>query len=332
MNDNILEVKNLHTSFYTMAGEVKAVNGLDFSVEKGSTLGIVGESGSGKSVTMLSIIKLLGVNGQIKEGSIFFNGENLVSKKEDYMQNLRGNEIGMIFQDPMTSLNPVLTIGYQICEPLIKHKKMSKSEAKKRAVELLREVGIPDPENRLKNYPYEFSGGMRQRVMIAIAISCNPQLLIADEPTTALDVTIQAQILDLMKNLQSELDTSIIIITHDLGVVADIADEIMVMYGGNMVEKGKTQDIFFSPKHPYTKGLLNSVPNPDNLVKERLIPIDGQPPDLLNPPKGCPFNPRCPNTMRICLMKNPDLMEFDNGQISRCWLLYKEARANEKVI
>lgn len=332
MNDNILEVKNLHTSFYTMAGEVKAVNGLDFSVEKGSTLGIVGESGSGKSVTMLSIIKLLGVNGQIKEGSIFFNGENLVSKKEDYMQNLRGNEIGMIFQDPMTSLNPVLTIGYQICEPLIKHKKMSKSEAKKRAVELLREVGIPDPENRLKNYPYEFSGGMRQRVMIAIAISCNPQLLIADEPTTALDVTIQAQILDLMKNLQSELDTSIIIITHDLGVVADIADEIMVMYGGNMVEKGKTQDIFFNPKHPYTKGLLNSVPNPDNLVKERLIPIDGQPPDLLNPPKGCPFSPRCPNTMRICLMKNPDLMEFDNGQISRCWLLYKEARANEKVI
>lgn len=332
MNDNILEVKNLHTSFYTMAGEVKAVNGLDFSVEKGSTLGIVGESGSGKSVTMLSIIKLLGVNGQIKEGSIFFNGENLVSKKEDYMQNLRGNEIGMIFQDPMTSLNPVLTIGYQICEPLIKHKKMSKSEAKKRAVELLREVGIPDPENRLKNYPYEFSGGMRQRVMIAIAISCNPQLLIADEPTTALDVTIQAQILDLMKNLQSELDTSIIIITHDLGVVADIADEIMVMYGGNMVEKGKTQDIFFNPKHPYTKGLLNSVPNPDNLVKERLIPIDGQPPDLLNPPKGCPFSPRCPNTMRICLMKNPDLMEFDNGQISRCWLLYKEARAKEKVI
>jgi len=271
MSDNILEVKNLHTSFYTMAGEVKAVNGLDFSVEKGKTLGIVGESGSGKSVTMLSIIKLLGVNGQIKEGDIFFNGENLVDKKEDYMRNLRGNEIGMIFQDPMTSLNPVLTIGYQICEPLIKHRKMSKCEAKKRAVELLKEVGIPDPENRLKNYPYEFSGGMRQRVMIAIAISCNPQLLIADEPTTALDVTIQAQILDLMKKLQSELDTSIIIITHDLGVVADIADEIMVMYGGNMVEKGKTQDIFFNPKHPYTRGLLNSVPNPDNLVKERLI-------------------------------------------------------------
>jgi oligopeptide transport system ATP-binding protein len=332
MSDNILEVKNLHTSFYTMAGEVKAVNGLDFSVEKGKTLGIVGESGSGKSVTMLSIIKLLGVNGQIKEGDIFFNGENLVDKKEDYMRNLRGNEIGMIFQDPMTSLNPVLTIGYQICEPLIKHRKMSKCEAKKRAVELLKEVGIPDPENRLKNYPYEFSGGMRQRVMIAIAISCNPQLLIADEPTTALDVTIQAQILDLMKKLQSELDTSIIIITHDLGVVADIADEIMVMYGGNMVEKGKTQDIFFNPKHPYTRGLLNSVPNPDNLVKERLIPIEGQPPDLLNLPKGCPFSPRCPNTMKICLMENPDLMEFDNGQMSRCWLLYKEARAKRKVI
>ena len=332
MSDNILEVKNLHTSFYTMAGEVKAVNGLDFSVEKGKTLGIVGESGSGKSVTMLSIIKLLGVNGQIKEGDIFFNGENLVDKKEDYMRNLRGNEIGMIFQDPMTSLDPVLTIGYQICEPLIKHRKMSKCEAKKRAVELLKEVGIPDPENRLKNYPYEFSGGMRQRVMIAIAISCNPQLLIADEPTTALDVTIQAQILDLMKKLQSELDTSIIIITHDLGVVADIADEIMVMYGGNMVEKGKTQDIFFNPKHPYTRGLLNSVPNPDNLVKERLIPIEGQPPDLLNLPKGCPFSPRCPNTMKICLMENPDLMEFDNGQMSRCWLLYKEARAKRKVI
>lgn len=332
MDNNILKVENLHTSFYTTAGEVKAVNGLDFSVKKGSTLGIVGESGSGKSVTMLSIVKLLGTNGKIKEGSIFFNGENLVDKKENYMQALRGNKIGMIFQDPMTSLNPVLNIGYQICESLIKHKKMSKEEAEKKAIELLREVGIPDPENRLKNYPHEFSGGMRQRVMIAIAISCRPQLLIADEPTTALDVTIQAQILDLMKKLQRELDTSIIIITHDLGVVADIADEIMVMYGGNMVERGKTRDIFFNPKHPYTKGLLNSVPDPDNLVKERLIPIDGQPPDLLNLPKGCPFSPRCPNAMKICLMKNPDLMEFDNGQAGRCWLLYKEARAKGKVI
>ena len=314
MENNILKVENLHTSFYTTAGEVKAVNGLDFSVPRGSTLGLVGDSGSGKSVTMLSIVKLLG------------------TKKENYMQALRGNKIGMIFQDPMTSLNPVLTIGYQICESLIKHKKMSKEEAEKKTIELLREVGIPDPENRLKNYPHEFSGGMRQRVMIAIAISCRPQLLIADEPTTALDVTIQAQILDLMKKLQRELDTSIIIITHDLGVVADIADEIMVMYGGNMVERGKTRDIFFNPKHPYTKGLLNSVPDPDNLVKERLIPIDGQPPDLLNLPKGCPFSPRCPNAMKICLKKNPDLMEFDNGQAARCWLLYKEARAKGKVI
>ncbi len=330
--DNILEVTNLHTSFYTMAGEVKAVNGLDFSVRKGSTLGIVGESGSGKSVTMLSIVKLLGTNGKIKEGSILFNGEDVVDKKEDYMQTLRGNKIGMIFQDPMTSLNPVLTVGYQICESLIKHKNMSRRQAEKKAVELLSEVGIPDPKNRLNNYPHEFSGGMRQRVMIAIAVSCNPQLLIADEPTTALDVTIQAQILDLMKRLQSELDTSIIIITHDLGVVADIADEIMVMYGGNMVEKGSTRDIFYNPKHPYTKGLLRSVPNPDKLIKEKLIPIDGQPPDLLNLPKGCPFSPRCPNTMKICLMKNPDLMEFENGQKARCWLLNKEARAKGKVI
>jgi len=332
MDNNILEVKNLHTSFYTTAGEVKAVNGLNFSVKKGSTLGIVGESGSGKSVTMLSIVKLLGTNGKVKEGSILFDGEELVGKKDSCMQNLRGNRIGMIFQDPMTSLNPVLTVGYQICESLIKHKNMSKSEAEKKAVSLLSEVGIPDPENRLNNYPHEFSGGMRQRVMIAIAIACNPQLLIADEPTTALDVTIQAQILDLMKKLQRDLNTSIIIITHDLGVVADIADEIMVMYGGNMVEKGKTRDIFYNPKHPYTKGLLKSVPNPDNLVKERLIPIEGQPPDLLNLPKGCPFSPRCPNTMKICLMRNPNLMEFDNGHASRCWLLYKEARAKGKVI
>lgn len=332
MNNIILDVKNLQTSFYTMAGEVKAVNGLNFSVKKGSTLGIVGESGSGKSVTMLSIVKLLGSNGKIKKGSILFNGENLVDKDESFMQKIRGNDIGMIFQDPMTSLNPVLTIGYQICESLMKHKKMSKDQAKKRAIELLGEVGIPDPQNRLNNYPHEFSGGMRQRVMIAIAISCNPQLLIADEPTTALDVTIQAQILDLMKKLQRELDTSIIIITHDLGVVADIADEIMVMYAGNMVEKGSARDIFYNPKHPYTKGLLKSVPNPDNLVKERLVPIEGQPPDLLNLPSGCPFSPRCPHTMKICLMRDPSLMKFDNGQEVRCWLLYKEARAKGKVI
>lgn len=332
MNDKILEINNLYTSFYTMAGEVKAVNGLDFNVKRGTTLGIVGESGSGKSVTMLSIVNLLPNNGKIKAGNIFFKGTDLTTKKENYLQSIRGNEIGMIFQDPMTSLNPVLSIRYQLCEPLIKHKKINKKEAEKKAIKLLDLVGIPDAKNRLNNSPHEFSGGMRQRVMIAMAISCSPQLLIADEPTTALDVTIQAQILDLMKKLQNDSDTSIILITHDLGVIADIADEVLVMYGGKIMEQGSVRDIFYNPKHPYTKGLLMSVPNPEKLTKARLVPIEGNPPDLLNLPKGCPFGPRCPKTMKICLKKMPELIKIDDKHFSRCWLLHQKAKDLGKVI
>lgn len=330
--ENILEIKDLYTSFLTPAGEVKAVNGVSLNVEKGKVLGVVGESGSGKSVTMLSVLKLLGTMGKIKSGSIIFDGEDLVTKDERYMRNIRGNRIGMIFQDPMTSLNPVLTVGYQLREPLITHKNMSKDEAQKRAVEMLEAVGIPDPASRLESYPHEFSGGMRQRVMIAMAICCNPELIIADEPTTALDVTIQAQILDLMKKLRKNLSTSIIIITHDLGIVADIADEIAVMYAGNVVEKGLCEDVFYNPKHPYTLGLLQSVPNPDKMTKERLVPIKGYPPDLLNLPQGCPFSARCSHAMKICLKANPKFQDIGNGHCVRCWLLEKEARSNQKVI
>lgn len=330
--DKVLEVRNLTTSFFTAAGEVKAVNGVSFDVKKGHVLGIVGESGSGKSVTMLSILKLLGRSGKITGGEILFEGQDLVKKSENYMTSIRGNKIGMVFQDPMTSLNPVFSVGYQLREPLIKHKKLTKSQAQQKAIEMLKLVGIPGAENRIENYPHEFSGGMRQRVMIAIALCCNPELIIADEPTTALDVTIQAQILEIMKDLQKRLGTSIIIITHDLGVVAEIADEVAVMYAGHIVEKGRTEDIFYNPKHPYTWGLLKSVPNPDKLVKERLIPIEGQPPDLLNLPDGCPFGPRCPYTMRVCLKYSPELENISESHEVRCWLTKKPDQAREKVI
>lgn len=328
----MLEVKNLSTSFFTYVGEVKAVRNVSFNVKKGEALGIVGESGSGKSVTMLSVMRLLVDTGKIIDGSIMFDGMEITDLKEKEMMKVRGNEIGMIFQDPMTSLNPVLTVESQMIEPLKLHKGMSKQDAKKKAVELLSLVGIPSPEKRLKQYPHEFSGGMRQRVMIAMALSCQPKLLIADEPTTALDVTIQAQILELLKEIKEKVNTSIILITHDLGVVADVCDRINVMYGGCVIEKGSTRDIFYSSRHPYTWGLLNSVPNPKTLVKERLKPIEGQPPDLLKPPKGCPFAPRCSYAMSICLDRRPVEFEIDEGHVASCWLNHPDAPRVESPI
>lgn len=330
--DRLLEIKNLRTSFFTHVGEVQAVRGVSFHLDKGEAIGIVGESGSGKSITMMSVMRLLADNGKIVEGEILFEGRDLAKLPENEMQKVRGNEIGMIFQDPMTSLNPVLTIGDQLMEPLIKHKKMSKEEAFNRAVHMLELVGIPSPKSRMSQYPHEFSGGMRQRVMIAMALACEPKLLIADEPTTALDVTIQAQILELMKDLKQKINTSIILITHDLGVVADLCSRINVMYGGLIAETGTTRDIFYNPKHPYTWGLLNSVPNPKNLVKERLKPIDGQPPDLLKPPAGCPFAPRCQYAMRICMTQRPPLFEIGEGHKAACWLNHKDAPKVEAPI
>jgi len=323
--ERLLEIKNLKTSFFTHVGEVKAVRGVSFHLDKGEALGIVGESGSGKSITMMSVMRLLADNGKIVDGEIWFNGRDLVKLSENEMQKIRGNEIGMIFQDPMTSLNPVLTIGDQLTEPLLKHKKMPKDKAIERAIEMLRLVGIPSPEKRIKQYPHEFSGGMRQRVMIAMALINEPKLLIADEPTTALDVTIQAQILELMKELKQKINTSIILITHDLGVVADVCNRINVMYGGLIVETGRTTDIFYNPKHPYTWGLLRSVPNPKTLVKERLKPIDGQPPDLLKPPAGCPFAPRCDYAMRVCMTHMPPLFEVGEQHKAACWLNHPDA-------
>lgn len=323
----LLEVRNLHTSFSTYAGKVKAVRGISFHVDEGEAIGIVGESGSGKSVTNLSILRLLpSESGIIDEGEVIFNGVDLLKLSEQEMRSVRGKEISMIFQDPMTSLNPVLTIGYQVMEIIkIHNPHMSNAEAKKRAVEMLRMVGISNPEKRLSQYPHEFSGGMRQRVMIAMALSCEPKLLIADEPTTALDVTIQAQILDLMKDLRERLNTAIILITHDLGVVADLCDRIMVMYGGVIVEEGTTDDIFYRPRHPYTWGLLNSIPKISIGIRERLVPIDGSPPDLLKPPVGCPFAARCEYAMRICAEKMPEMYEVAEGHRSMCWLLHPDA-------
>ncbi|MFZ5966079.1 MAG: ABC transporter ATP-binding protein [Bacillota bacterium] len=324
-NERILEVKNLKTSFFTHVGEVKAIRGVSFGLDKGEAIGIVGESGSGKSVTSMSIMKLLQYPGKIVEGEVFFKGENLVNKSEKEMQTIRGNEIAMIFQDPMTSLNPVYTVGDQIMEALRKHQGLSKKDAKEKAIEMLRLVGIPSPEKRVDNYPHEFSGGMRQRGMIAMALSCEPSLLIADEPTTALDVTIQAQILELMKDLKEKINTSIILITHDLGVVADVCSRIVVMYGGLIMEEGSTHDIFYNPKHPYTWGLLKSIPRLDLGGKKRLVPIEGTPPDLLHPPKGCPFAARCPYAMKICQEAMPQYYETGNNHRSACWLLDKNA-------
>src|SRR5690625_682192 len=320
-NDNILEVKDLQVSFNTNNTEVQAVRGVHFELKEKETLAIVGESGSGKSVTAQSILKLISEPpGKIKSGSIIYKGEDLISKSDRYMSNIRGKEISMIFQDPMSSLNPTLKVGRQIAETIMKHEKVKKEIAYKRAKELLSLVGIPNPEQRINQYPHEFSGGMRQRIMIAIALSCNPKVLIADEPTTALDVTIQAQIMELLNDLQQKLNMSTIIITHDLGVVANMAHRVVVMYGGKVVETGTVDEVFYRPKHPYTWGLLSSIPELDSKGK-RLIAIEGSPPNLANPPKGCPFAPRCPHAMKICVEKMPDTITTSDTQKTSCWIL-----------
>ena len=318
MDNTILSVKDLHTSFFTSIGEVKAVDGVSFDVHKGEILGIVGESGSGKSATMLSVIGLQGNSGRVKSGHIIFNGQDTSTLN---MRDIRGKNIAIIFQDPMTSLNPVLTIGYQLKESLRRHHWQGDLHA--RAVDILERVGIVPAEQRLKQYPHEFSGGQRQRIMIAMAIICNPELLIADEPTTALDVTVQAQILALIKDIQKDSGMSVILITHDLGVIAGYADRVLVMYGGHIMERGTRREIFYTPAHPYTKGLLRSVPDPEK-PQARLIPIEGQPPNLLNPPKGCPFVKRCPNAMRICLDHKPDTSTLSDTHKYSCWLGVKE--------
>ena len=317
----LLQVKDLRTHFYTEAGVVKAVDGVDLEINKGETLGVVGESGSGKSITAMSIMRLIPVPpGKIVSGEVIFGGKDLIKATESEMMKIRGNEIAMIFQDPMTSLNPVLTVGEQIMEAIILHQKTGRSEAKKRAVEMLKKVGIPEAESRVNNYPHQFSGGMRQRVMIAMALSCNPKLLIADEPTTALDVTIQAQILDLMNNLKKDFGTAIMMITHDLGVVAELCQKVLVMYAGNTVEYTNAEALFAAPKHPYTWGLLGSLPKLDESRKQRLEPIEGQPPDLRRLPQGCNFAPRCKHKKPICEQQKPSLQEIEPGHFVSCFL------------
>jgi oligopeptide/dipeptide ABC transporter ATP-binding protein len=321
----LLEVKNLHTHFFTKSGIVRAVDGVNFDVKPGETLGIVGESGSGKSITAMSILGLVpSPTGKIVDGEILFKGENLIGKTEKQMRQIRGKEISMVFQDPMTSLNPVFSVEKQMIETIVTHEKVTKKQARERATELLNLVGIPDPHKRLKNYPHEFSGGMRQRVMIAMALSCNPSLLIADEPTTALDVTIQAQILELFKKMQKELDMAIIMITHDLGVVSEVCDRVMVMYAGKPAEFTETKKLFDNGKHPYTLGLMNSIPkiSPN---KEKLKPITGLPPDLSALPTGCSFAPRCKHAMESCLSIDPSLQKVDDNHLVRC-LLYEETK------
>ncbi len=324
MSEKLLEIKDEKLSFFTPAGEVKALNGVSFSMNEGEVLGIVGESGSGKSVTAYSIMGLTAYPGKLIGGTIYFNGHQIEKMSEKEMRKIKGNEVSIIFQDPMTSLNPVYTIGNQITEVIRLHTGKSKKEAYDRAKELLELVGINEPAKRLKQYPHELSGGMRQRVMIAIALACEPKLLIADEPTTALDVTIQAQILELMQELRQKLGMSIIMITHDLGVVASMCERIAVMYAGHIVEYGTADEIFYEPKHEYTKGLINSIPKLSAQEIERLVPIEGQPVDLLNPPAGCPFAPRCANCMKICLREMPPKTELSDTHYSHCWLLQKE--------
>lgn len=327
----LLEVKNLRTSFFTDAGEVKAVNGVSFQLDRGKVLGIVGESGSGKSVTAYSIMQILAGTGKIVDGSIKLDGQELVGAGEKVMKTVRGNKVSIIFQDPMTSLNPTYTIGHQLMEGILLHTKRNKKEAYARAVEMLRLVNVNEPEKRMKQYPFEFSGGMRQRVMIAMALACEPDILIADEPTTALDVTIQAQILELMKDLQKELGMAIIMITHDLGVVAQMCDEVVVMYAGSICEQGTADEIFYNPHHEYTKGLLRSIPSTATAGK-RLEPITGTPIDLLNMPKGCPFAPRCGAAMKICLRQRPDRMQINQEHAASCWMNVKQGVEDGSIV
>jgi oligopeptide transport system ATP-binding protein len=315
----LLEVRDLRTSFFTDAGEVKAVNGVSFDLERGKVLGIVGESGSGKSVTVYSIMQILAPAGKIVSGSIKLDGEELIGCGERRMREIRGNRISIIFQDPMTSLNPTYTIGHQLIEAITLHTDRNKQQAWDRAVEMLNLVNVNEPEKRMDQYPHEFSGGMRQRVMIAMALACEPDILVADEPTTALDVTIQAQILELMQKLQNELGMAIIMITHDLGVVAQMCDEIVVMYAGSYCERGTAEEIFYNPKHEYTKGLLRSIPT-TGTMGHKLTPISGTPIDLLNLPEGCPFAPRCDNAMKICIHQAPENMDLSETHKASCWM------------
>lgn len=330
----MLDIKHLTTEFTTENGVVRAVRDVSLHVEKGEVLGIVGESGSGKSQTMFSVMGLLAQNGKITNGSIQIDGEELspavITEKKEYeakMDRIRGNDMAMIFQDPMTFLNPVLRIQTQLIEPIINHNPgISKKEAIDRAIELMRKVGIPSPETRIRQYPFQFSGGMRQRIIIAIALACDPKIIIADEPTTALDVTIQAQVLELISNLKEEIDSSIIMITHDLGVVASICDRIAIMYGGKIVEEGTTDEIFYEPKHPYTKGLLSCISNPEELERKELHPIPGSPPDLLNIENNCPFADRCEHAMKVCKMAMPQAEKFSETHFCSCWLNHPYAQ------
>ncbi len=327
----LLDVENLHTSFFTDNGEVKAVNGISFKLEKGKTLGIVGESGSGKSVTAYSIMQILAETGRVTEGKVLFKGDNILDYSESEMQKFRGEKISIIFQDPMTSLNPVFTVGYQLEEAILLHTNKTKAEAKARAIEMLTLVGVNEPESRVKQYPHELSGGMRQRVMIAMALCCEPDVLIADEPTTALDVTIQAQILELMQDLQKKLGMAIIMVTHDLGVIASMCDEILVMYGGRVCERGTADAIFYEPAHEYTKGLLASIPRKDNM-NEKLVPIGGTPINLLNMPKGCAFCPRCKNAMKVCLEIQPDEYWVGEDHLASCWMNIKDLYESQEGV
>ena len=332
----MLDIKNLSTQFNTADGTVQAVRDVTIQVEKGEILGIVGESGSGKSQTMYSVMGLLAANGRVAEGEITIDGKDISPKnysKKDYdnvMSTIRGNDMAMIFQDPMTFLNPVLTIEKQLTEPILNHNDISKEEARERAIELMRKVGIPSPEKRIKHYPFQFSGGMRQRIIIAMALACNPKVIIADEPTTALDVTIQAQVLDLIANLKKEIDSSIIMITHDLGVVASICDRIAIMYGGKIVEIGTAEEIFYEPKHPYTKGLLSCVANPEDKEKKELHPIPGSPPDLLNIGDWCPFVDRCEKAMKVCKLKMPAEERYSETHKCSCWLNHPLAKGGNE--
>ena len=330
MSTPLLQVKDLCTSFNVSSGEVRAVNGISFNLEKGKVLGIVGESGSGKSVTAYSIMRILTHPGKIKSGQILFNGEDIVKFNKEQMRSFRGKRVSIIFQDPMTSLNPVYTIGNQLREAIMLHTDRNHAQANERALEMLQLVGVNEPAKRLKQYPHELSGGMRQRVMIAMALACEPDILIADEPTTALDVTIQAQILELMQDRQKKLGMAIIMITHDLGVIADMCDEIIVMYAGRICERGTADEIFYNPRHEYTKGLMRSIPRLDS-HKEKLIPIAGSPVDLTNMPKGCAFASRCDKCMKICLEEIPAEMKINDEHLASCWLnVLEEYKKAEK--
>ena len=324
MAEKLLSVQDLHTAFFTDAGEVQAVNGVSFDLDRGEILGIVGESGSGKSVTAYSIMQILADTGKITGGKILYHGVDISGWTERQMQEFRGKCCSIIFQDPMTSLNPVFTIGDQIMEAITLHTPKKGKEAEDRAVELLTLVGINEPEKRIRQYPFELSGGMRQRVMIAMALACEPDILIADEPTTALDVTIQAQILELMQDLQKKLGMAVILVTHDLGVIADMCDNIVVMYGGRICERGTAHEIFYNPKHEYTRGLLRSIPNVNNM-KKKLIPISGTPINMLNMPKGCAFCPRCDSAMKICLAEKPEELLINENHKAACWLNVRDA-------